>query len=274
MNAVIGILARLARGLAAAAALGAPLAASAQVVLYEHDNFEGRSLLATDATPNLAPLGFNDLASSVEVRSGQWQLCEHEDYAGQCIVLNPGRHASLRALGMNDRVSSLRQVAAAAGGAAAGPAAIELYEHDDFAGRVFRANAATPNLQPEGFNDLASSLVIRSGRWALCSDAEYRGRCVALEPGSYRRLREQDMNDLISSLRPIDAAPAAPGAGAAAPGAPVLEQGMFNTQRVVFPDGCTVHYNAQRQRSVAEPRCTAGQISQADDLMARGALTR
>lgn len=259
--------AQWARCAAAGAALAVSLPAAAELVLYEHDNYEGRSFLSTDRTPNLEPLGFNDLASSVDVRSGQWQLCEDAEYRGQCIVLNPGKYPSLRTLGMNDRVSSVRQLGATA--SAGGPAAIELYEHDDFAGRVFRSNAANPNLQNEGFNDTTSSLVIRSGRWELCSDADYRGRCVTLEPGSYRRLRERDMNDMISSLRPLDGVPVTSAPGPAGPGAPVVEQGMFNTWRVVFPDGCSVHYDATRRRTVSEPVCTPGQIGQADEAIAR-----
>lgn len=273
MNTVIGSGARLMRGMVvvvrAVLLAGLAATASAEVVIYEHDNFQGRSFVASDAAPNLASQGFNDQVSSVEVRGGPWQFCEHAGFGGQCVVLNPGRYASLRAMGMNDRVSSLRP--AGGGNGAAGPAAIELYEHDDFAGRVFRANGATPNLQPQGFNDTASSIVIHSGRWEVCSDAEYRGRCVTLDPGRYRRLREQELNDVISSLRPVGGTAGLPSPGTAAPGSPVVERAMFNTWRVTYPDGCIVYYNDARQRSTAEPGCSTGQLAHADDLMARGA---
>lgn len=256
----------MARWVLASVALAVSARASAELVLYEHDEYRGRTFSSANDTANLAPLGFNDLASSVEVRSGSWQLCEDAEFRGQCIVLNAGRYPSLRAMGLNDRVSSLRRVGGGAGG---DTAAIELYEHDDFAGRVYSASGATPNLQPEGFNDLASSLVIHGGRWELCSDAGYRGRCTTLEPGRHRRLRERDLNDVISSLRPVGT-PSVP--GVEAPGAPALERGMFNTWRAVFPDGCTVYYNAEGQRSTSEARCSAGQISQADDQMRRRAV--
>lgn len=235
------------------------------IELFEHDQFQGRRFATGENVANLAPLGFNDLASSVNVPGGQWQLCEDADYRGRCITLGPGRHGSLNALGFSDRVSSLRRLDdGAAPGAAA--AAIELYEHDDFGGRAFRAAGPVVNLQSEGFNDAASSVQVRSGRWELCSDAEYRGRCIVLEPGSYRRLRERDMNDAVSSLRPLAAAPGTP-PGQPAPGAPVIEKGMFETWRVKFDDGCVVYYNREGQRTVSEANCSAQQAQWADQVI-------
>lgn len=247
-----------ARRIADGAAAGEPV-----VELFEHDGFQGRRLAIGGDTANLSPLGFNDLVSSIVVHSGSWQFCEDADYRGRCIELPAGRHASLNALGMSDRISSLRR--RDAGGVAAGAAAIELYEHDDFAGRVFRAGGAVANLQPEGFNDLASSVQVRSGRWELCSDAEYRGRCITLEPGSYRRLRERDMNDGISSLRPV----AAPPGLAPAAGEPAMERYLGNNWRAVFGDGCIVYFNGERRRTVAEQNCNPSHLERADQAMAR-----
>ncbi len=243
-------------------------AGGSAIELFEHDNFQGRRFAAGEDTPNLAPLGFNDQVSSINVPSGQWQLCEDADYRGRCITLGPGRHASLNAFGFNDRVSSLRRVDAGAAPGVPPPGApgIELYEHDDFAGRVFRATGPVANLQAEGFNDTASSVQVRSGRWELCSDAEYRGRCIVLEPGSYRRLRERDMSDLVSSLRPLAAAPGM-SPGQAAPGAPVLERGMFETWRVRFDDGCVVYFNREGQRTVSEANCSAQQAQWAEQVI-------
>ena len=47
-----------------------------------------------------------------------------------------------------------------------------------------------------------SSIVIRSGRWEFCTDADYHGRCQTLGPGSYGNLVDMGLNDQISSLRP------------------------------------------------------------------------
>jgi hypothetical protein len=92
-----------------ALALGSAAAqVSAQVRIYEHDNFGGRSFTANGPVGDFARHRFNDRASSVIVRGGSWQLCDNARFGGRCVVLRPGRYPSLSAMGMNDRVSSLR----------------------------------------------------------------------------------------------------------------------------------------------------------------------
>src|SRR5206468_5752458 len=54
-----------------------------------------------------------------------------------------------------------------------------------------------------GFNDRASSVVVDRGRWEVCEDARFEGRCVVLRPGSYDSLARMGMNNRISSVRPL-----------------------------------------------------------------------
>jgi uncharacterized protein YcfJ len=84
--------------------------AAAQITFYEHDNFEGRSFTTRRAVENLARAGFNDLASSAVVGPQRWEVCPDAGYRGNCTVLRPGSYPSLRALGLNDKVSSARTV--------------------------------------------------------------------------------------------------------------------------------------------------------------------
>lgn len=98
---------RLFIGLAIAAAA---TQASAQVTFFEHDNFRGRSFTTDRPVGDFSRFGFNDRASSVIVRSGRWELCTDSRFGGRCVVLRPGRYGSLGAMGMNDRVSSVRRV--------------------------------------------------------------------------------------------------------------------------------------------------------------------
>lgn len=121
----------------AAAAMFASAHAGAEVVLYEHANFDGRSFTADNQIDDLrdqrgsrnhrnsrrddrhdnrrsnrndSRYGFNDLASSVIVFQDRWEVCDAADYRGRCVVLRPGRYPSLSAMGLNDRVSSVRIV--------------------------------------------------------------------------------------------------------------------------------------------------------------------
>ena len=82
--------------------------ASAQVRLFEHDRFAGRSVSIGQPVRDLTRLGFNDRASSVIIRGGRWTLCENARFGGHCVSLRPGRYPSLSAMGLNDKVSSVR----------------------------------------------------------------------------------------------------------------------------------------------------------------------
>ncbi len=90
-----------------------PLPIAAQVIFYERENFEGRSLTADAAIENFRSSGFNDSASSAVVlgeRWERWEVCSDAGYRGNCVVLRPGRYASLAAMGLNNSVSSLRVI--------------------------------------------------------------------------------------------------------------------------------------------------------------------
>ncbi|MEO6363994.1 MAG: beta/gamma crystallin-related protein [Caldimonas sp.] len=102
MNRCFQLLLGAAATLAAASAL-------AQVRLFEHDGFAGRSLTINDSVRDLSRSGFNDRASSAEVRGGRWTLCDSARFSGSCVTLRPGRYTSLSAMGLNDRVSSVRR---------------------------------------------------------------------------------------------------------------------------------------------------------------------
>src|SRR5258706_596047 len=83
---------------------------AAQVTFYEREGFEGRSFSTEERIGNLERYGFNDRASSVVVFRDRWEVCEDARFSGRCIVLRPGRFSSLAAMGLNDRISSVRTV--------------------------------------------------------------------------------------------------------------------------------------------------------------------
>ncbi len=82
--------------------------AAAEITFYEHEGFEGRSFNTEDQVGNFRRFGFNDRASSVVVERDWWQVCEDAQFGGRCAVLRPGRYPSLAAMGLNDRISSVR----------------------------------------------------------------------------------------------------------------------------------------------------------------------
>ena len=83
-------------------------------------------------------------------------------------------------------------------------AQITLYEGEGFRGRAFNATGTIWNLEQFGFNDRASSVMVERGRWEVCEDARFSGRCVILRRGNYPSLGAMGFNNRISSLRPVN----------------------------------------------------------------------
>lgn len=84
-------------------------------------------------------------------------------------------------------------------------AQITFYEGEGFRGRAFSTSRQVANFERYGFNDRAASVVVTRGRWEVCDDARFGGRCVVLRQGSYDSLRGLGMDNRISSVRPVSA---------------------------------------------------------------------
>ncbi|MCB4362843.1 glycine zipper 2TM domain-containing protein [Hydrogenophaga taeniospiralis] len=87
-----------------------PAPADGQVTFFERAGFQGRSFTTEEAVANLERAGFNDRATSAIVIGERWEVCNDTRFSGRCVVLRPGRYPSLEAMGMNDRISSVRTV--------------------------------------------------------------------------------------------------------------------------------------------------------------------
>jgi uncharacterized protein YcfJ len=90
--------------------LVAATTASAQVTLYSRDGFRGEQFTANGTVRNLERLGFNDRANSVVVNGGNWQACEDANFAGRCVILQPGEYPTLDRIGLENEISSIRPV--------------------------------------------------------------------------------------------------------------------------------------------------------------------
>ncbi len=88
----------------------APPPLPGQVTFYENDNFRGRAFNTQGDVPDFRQFGFNDRASSVVVVGDRWEVCDDINFGGRCFVLRPGNYPSLGAMGLNDRVSSVRML--------------------------------------------------------------------------------------------------------------------------------------------------------------------
>jgi hypothetical protein len=197
----------------AASSLAGVTAHAGEIALFTDDNFRGPSVTLRDTVPDLVRRGFNDRTSSVVVRSGTWEVCEHANFGGQCRVLERGEYRRLE--GFNDEISSVREIqdrghdrgdrdGRGGGGGGRGDRrdeSVTMFEQGDFRGRKVELDRDIRTLNDVGFNDRAGSIIIKDGVWEVCEDADYRGRCMTLRPGRYDHLDR--MNNSISSLRRV-----------------------------------------------------------------------
>ena len=188
----------------------APAAFAQEITLFQYENFSGPSISVTTSIPNLGNSGFNDRASSARIRGGAWQLCSDAFYRGQCVTLQPGDYGTLRALGLANAVSSLREIGWNSGGGAGNPgglggpggAAIVLYQSPGLAGPSVSLTGPVANFDDIRFNDRASSAVVTRGTWQLCVDANFDSTCEVFPPGRYDQLGA--VSGQVSSARAID----------------------------------------------------------------------
>lgn len=252
--------------------------AFAQVTLFEQDGYQGQSFTTSRTVDNLARRGFNDRASSAVVVGERWEACEDQRFNGRCVVLRPGQYPSLNAMGLNNRITSVRAVSrnariddqryAPAPAPVIPPATAQItfYENEGFSGQTFTTQRPVRNFNRFGFNDSASSAVVVGDRWEVCDDVRFQGRCVVLRQGSYGSLRAMGLNDRVLSVRGLDSnarindrryAPAPVAAPVAAPDfRPQRDERLFEANvtsvRAVM--------GSPEQRCWVEP----GQVSQSD----------
>jgi hypothetical protein len=67
-------------------------------------------------------------------------------------------------------------------------AEMTLYTAPNFNGAQMTVQGAATNLERTGFNDRTESVIVRSGRWEVCTDANYSGYCAVMGPGEYSLL--------------------------------------------------------------------------------------
>lgn len=180
-------------------------------MLYDRTGFSGYAFGVHDHVNNFHHLGFNDRASSVRIDRGAWELCEHSGYRGYCIVVDHDIY-DLRDYGFNNQISSVRRVPHnyhyrdgyyhsgyyrddhRRGGHGVG-----VYASSSYGGDYFEVSVDIEDFQlyAGGYN---GSLEVFGGRWEVCEDSYYRGRCTVIE-GRYDNLTHLGFAAGIGSIR-------------------------------------------------------------------------
>ncbi|HVE54878.1 MAG TPA: beta/gamma crystallin-related protein [Ramlibacter sp.] len=81
-------------------------------------------------------------------------------------------------------------------------AQVVLYEREGFRGRSVVANGEVRNVERRALGETAASAVVERGRWEVCEQPRFQGRCAVLRRGNYPDLRGTGMQWNIASIRP------------------------------------------------------------------------
>jgi hypothetical protein len=199
------------------AMLAAGAAQAAEMTIFKQPNFAGEALTLRGDAQDLSGRGFQDQASSVQIRSGRWQLCTQPNFQGDCTTLDRGEYGALDPR-FNHRVESAREVSNYARNDAnawqgsrygdryadnrnGGGPVVELFDGRDFSGRRVPVDRDIDSLARRGFDQQASSMVIHEGTWEVCTQPGYEGTCRVFREGQYADLRRFD--NRIGSMKRV-----------------------------------------------------------------------
>jgi hypothetical protein len=173
------------------------------IELYAGTQYSGQREIVEQAEPNLRRFDFNDRASSLRVAAGEaWEVCVNQNY-DDCRLVDEDM-PTLNQLGLNREISSVRPRPNWGGGIGRGgrggprPQAI-LYDQANYRGRSIILAGEEPRIQLT--SNSAGSLRIISGRWELCVQPGFSGRCVTVNQ-NVPDIRRLSLPGRVSSARP------------------------------------------------------------------------
>jgi len=179
------------------------------ITVFTDQNFRGKSATFREDVYDLEPLGLNDKISSLRVGRGeQWEICEHSNFGGRCVVVT-GSESDLRRNSWNDLISSIRRVRGGGGRRPPQPPSpggpyIVLFDRPNYRGNPTNYDGPWPSV-----SGTAQSVTIGRGRWELCEGENYSGQCITLDR-SVPNLAAYNMSNRIYSVRPVNSGPLPP----------------------------------------------------------------
>jgi hypothetical protein len=193
-----------------------PPASGPGVILYEHAEYEGKSVTITGDVRNLKAENykFNDKASSLKLIGGATQVAvfEHENFLGKCQTFTRNVPSLRNTTIGNDRISSVRVNQSCMSGQevsrpdpyARVERGVVLYEHDSYQGLSIKLVGEIKDLKDGmyNFNDMASSLKLLGNvsKVAVWEDANFIGKCETILRDTSSLGATTVGNDKVSSL--------------------------------------------------------------------------
>jgi hypothetical protein len=149
------------------------------ITVFTDRNFNGRSATYHEDIPDLQPLVLDDRISSLRIGRGErWEVCEHSNYKGRCIVVS-GNEPDLRRKSWNNLISSMRRLndgPLPAPGPLSGNDYIVIFDRPNYGGQSTNYSGPNPSIPNNG-----QSVTIGSGVWELCEGRNFSGCCITLD---------------------------------------------------------------------------------------------
>ena len=162
--------------------------------LYTEPDFEGKSFRIYGQEADLGTLGIENQVSSIVVHSGVWLFYEETGFKGKGLYLNPGSYSNLQQMKKDNVFSSCR-------GLGEGKHQIYLFADAEFSGRILNLTHSTPDFIKEGFNDMASSMIVLGGNWLVYKALNYEKPLDTYGPGFYTSLDWGAADNDLSSVK-------------------------------------------------------------------------
>jgi len=193
--------------LASAAGQERQIGGGVGITVFTGSDFRGKAVTFQRDMPVLRAANLNDQIGSLRVARGeQWELCEHDNFRGRCVVVS-GDEPNLARNAWANTISSLRRVRTASGVIPAPVATdwhITLFDQPNFRGRASNFTGAAANLNLA--RPAIKSVTVGRGVWELCDGRNFTGRCITVQRstpllGGTRPLTR------VRSVRPLTAQP-------------------------------------------------------------------
>ncbi|KAJ7378928.1 hypothetical protein OS493_019623 [Desmophyllum pertusum] len=179
------------------------MTATLTVLLFEDEGYGGKIKELNEESsdqPNLTNEVTSGVSSIVlKENAKKWQVFTHVNYHGAKVILQPGRrYTSPDAMGLDNPVQSMRRFQTMTPGLT-----VSLFEDEGYGGPVKELNDESqdqPNLTNE-FTNGVSSIVMKekAKKWQVCTDVNYQGVKVILQPG--RRYTSRDAMGLDNPVQ-------------------------------------------------------------------------
>ena len=156
------------------------------ITVFTGRDFRGPAQTFQRDVPVLRVHNLNDRINSVRIGRGeQWEVCEHDNFRGRCIVIS-GSESNLARNAWGNRISSLRRVRSEAGVIPPSmlPSTVVLFNLPNFRGGQAAFRAPVRNLA--AVRPVTRSVTVGRGTWELCSAPNFAGRCMTIDRNTSR----------------------------------------------------------------------------------------